>query len=244
MAMTSSEDSRRQFATTQWSMVTRRASVEPDDARTALVKLCLRFWYPVYAYLRRCGHSPAIADDIVRSFLQHLLAHFRDAGTVAARGQFRQYLLARLNEFLAGDWASVAPRDFAPELAQAPPDLEARNARDNAQAGSAEQAYQQSFALELLARAFARLRAEAVGTGRSEMYEALEPYLALDPVAGEYDALARRLRMRPLALVVALKRLRQRFRELIDTELADTVASAEELQAEQQALFAVLSGSE
>ena len=39
---------------------------------------------------------------------------------------------------------------------------------------------------------------------------------------------------------VALRRLRQRFRELIDTELADTVASADELLAEQHALFAVL----
>jgi hypothetical protein len=39
---------------------------------------------------------------------------------------------------------------------------------------------------------------------------------------------------------MALKRLRQRFRELVRDELADTVASADELAAERQALFAAL----
>jgi hypothetical protein len=73
------------------------------------------------------------------------------------------------------------------------------------------------------------------------MYEALECYIAEEPPAGQYEELAQHLRARPLALVVALKRLRQRFRELIDLELADTVSSAEEMLAEQEALYDVLS---
>ncbi len=56
----------------------------------------------------------------------------------------------------------------------------------------------------------------------------------------EYEALAQRLNSRPLALVVALKRLRQRFRELVGEELVDTVTSAEELATEQSALHSVL----
>jgi RNA polymerase sigma-70 factor (ECF subfamily) len=72
------------------------------------------------------------------------------------------------------------------------------------------------------------------------MCEALEPFLARDPLPGQYDELGRKLGVRPLALVLALKRLRQRFRELVREELADTVASAEELAAEQEALLAVL----
>jgi hypothetical protein len=39
---------------------------------------------------------------------------------------------------------------------------------------------------------------------------------------------------------MALKRLRQRFRELVREELADTVTSADELAAEQQTLLAAL----
>ena len=72
------------------------------------------------------------------------------------------------------------------------------------------------------------------------MFEALEPFLGNDPQAGVYEAIARQLTIRPLALVVALKRLRQRFRELVGEELADTVTSPDDLAAEQQALHAIL----
>jgi hypothetical protein len=126
------------------------------------------------------------------------------------------------------------------EFAESPLDLEQRNREDNVGVSSPEQAYQRSFALEILARALKRLREEARQTGHLAMYEALEPYLAVDPAPGQYAEIAERLGSRPLALVVASKRLRQRFRELIGDELADTVSSAEELIAEQQALHALL----
>ena len=231
--------SRQRFATTHWSMVMQPATPRAADARDALIQLCLRFWYPIYAYVRQCGHSPSVANDITHGFLQHLFGHFRERGTAQAQGRFREYLLARLHDFLSSDWRSAAAEPIA-ELADPPPDLELRNQRDNAGARSPEHAYQQSFALELLARALARLREEARETGRMDMFEALEPFLALEPSGAEATDLAQRLGTRPLAVVVAMKRLRQRFRELIDLELADTVASAEELLAEQQALYAVL----
>lgn len=235
----SNETSRQRFATTHWSMVMQPTAPRATDARDALIQLCLRFWYPIYAYVRQCGHSPAVANDITHGFLQHLFRHFREQGMAQAQGRFRQYLLARLHEFLSSDWRSAVAEPVA-ELGDSPQDLEERNVRDNATARSPEHAYQQSFALELLARALARLREEARETGRLDMFEALEPFLAQDPSSAETTDLARRLQTRPLAVVVAMKRLRQRFRELIDLELADTVVSADELLAEQQALYVVL----
>jgi hypothetical protein len=59
-------------------------------------------------------------------------------------------------------------------------------------------------------------------------------------VPGEYDLIARELGTRALALVLALKRLRQRFQELAAEELADTVGSEDDLAAEQDALLRVL----
>ena len=232
--------SRQSFGHTQWSLAMRNDVPQGADAHEALVKLCLRYWYPVYAYLRRFGHGPANAQEITRSFLQHLFRHFRDNGKTLAQGRFRQYLLARLREFLVSDSQVRSGGKAIAELIEAPPDLESRNQRDNAGARSPDQAYQQSFALELLARASGRLRAEASQTGRLDMYDALEPFLAIDPSPAENEELARRLGTRSVTIAVAIRRLRQRFREMIDTELADTVASADELQAEQQALHAVL----
>ena len=248
--MSVSSHSHKHFSTTRWSVVMQLAAASSSDAQGALTELTQRYWYPVYAYVRRCGHVPAMAQDITSSFLHHLLQHFRagnmheggrhDGSRLAAQGHFRRYLLERLNTFLAGDWRETVAAEDATELGLPPSDLEQRYLRDNASANSPEQAYQRSFALEVLGRAFKRLRKEARQTGHLAMYEALEPFLGNDPQAGVYEALARQLNSRPLALVVALKRLRQRFRELVGEELADTVTSADDLAAEQQALHAIL----
>jgi hypothetical protein len=232
--------SRQNFERTQWSLAMRTDAPPAVDAREALVKLCLRYWYPIYAYLRRFGHGPASAQEITRNFLQHLFRHFRDNSMALAQGRFRQYLLTQLRAFLVNDRQESPTGEVVAELIEPPPDIELRNQRDNAGAQSPEQAYQQSFALELLARAFARLREEASQTGRLDMYDALEAFLAFDPSPAENEELSKRLGTRSITIAVALRRLRQRFREVIDTELADTVASADELQAEQQALYAVL----
>jgi RNA polymerase sigma-70 factor (ECF subfamily) len=217
------------------------ASAESGDAPHALAELAQRYWYPVYAYVRRCGHAPEIAQDIARCFLGGLMQQFGDGVTRHPQGHFRRYLLDQLNAFLGGDWRDDVDNDSTVELT-APVDLETRNERDNAGASSPEQAYERSFALEVVARALRRLHSEARQTGHLAMYRALEPHLANDPAAGEYEAIAAQLQTRPLALIVALKRLRQRFRELVGQELADTVTSAEDLSAEQATLHAVLSG--
>jgi DNA-directed RNA polymerase specialized sigma24 family protein len=236
MSMASSHD---RFATTRWSVVMQSASADSADASHALTELAQRYWYPVYAYVRRCGHAPAVAQDITRSFLGGLMRQFSDGQTRHPQGYFRRYLLDQLNAFLGGDWREVVDNGATSELT-APVDLEARNARDNTGVMSPEHAYQRSFALEVIVRAFRRLHSEARQTGHLAMYQALEPHLVHDPVAGEYNAIAEQLQMRPLALIVALKRLRQRFRELVAQELADTVTSAEELAIEQVALHEVL----
>ncbi|HEX7915882.1 hypothetical protein [Rudaea sp.] len=229
------------FATTRWSVVMHTAATASVDARTALAELAQRYWYPVYAYARCCGHTPAIAEDITRSFLDHLMRDFRDGNASAERGQFRRYLRERLDAFLGGDWREIV--DIHGDGGPVPPaDLEERYLQDLPDAGSTTpaEAYERSFALEVIARALRRLRSEAQRTGHSAMYAALEPFLAREPASGQLDATAQSLTSRPLALVVALKRLRQRLRELVGEELADTVSSRDELLAEQTALHAIL----
>ena len=236
-----SSRSNDRFATTRWSVVMHKAASTDTEGRSALAELVQRYWYPVYAYVRRCGHAPAIASDITGCFLKHLTQSFHVDHAGAPRGDFRRYLLNRLHAFLGSDWKETIADDLAIELG-APADLEQRYEHDSAGAASPEEAYQGGFALEVISRALKRLRSEANRAGHMAMYEALQPHLAHDPGPGEYEAIAKQLNSRPLALVVALKRLRQRFRELVGEELADTVTSMEELAAEQDALHAVLVG--
>lgn len=105
-----------------------------------------------------------------------------------------------------------------------------------------ERLLRRSFALEVLGHAHQQLRREAVQTGRLPMFEALERYLGSEPKPGELDALSQEIGAGPLSLVVAVRRLRQRFRELVDRELCETLASPTELEAERQALWQALGG--
>lgn len=236
--ISSSHHKTERFATTRWSLVRQPDAPGGVGARNALAELALRYWYPVYVYVRHCGHAPAAAQDVTQAFLQHLIRRSLEDAT-PLRGQFRAYLLSRLNIFLAGKWHELTESDTF-SLGPVPADLEERTQREHAGTESPEQAFQSSYALEVLALGFKHLRAEARQTGHLDMYEALEPFLARDPLPGQYSELAQRLDLRPLALVVALKRLRQRFRELIAAELVDTVAAADEMNSEQRALFAAL----
>lgn len=237
--MTATQRSHDRFAATRWSTVM-RPGAQSSDAQGALTELAQRYWYPVYAYVRCSGNDPDSAREIARGFLLHLPGLARAGEPSPAHGHFRRYLLARLDDFLAADWREEIHDEPSAALQMPPSDLEARYQCDNAHVTSPEQAYQRAFAIEVIARAFGRLRNEARSTGHLDMYEALQPHLGNDPPSGFYEQLARKLQTRPLVLIVALKRLRQRFRELVGEELGDTVASAQDLTAELEALHAVL----
>ena len=226
------------FTRTRWSMVQRLHAPSAAAARNALAELAVRYWYPVYAYVRHCGHAPEIAQDITRAFFQQVAREARDERTPPS-GRFREWLLQRLNRFLAGDWRELAD-EAVPDMVPPLEDIERRNREDQVAAGSPEQAFQRSFALEVLARAYKTLQVEARQTGHVDMYDALEPYLSRDPLPGQYEEIGQRLQLRPLVLVLALKRLRQRFRELVQEELSDTVSSEDELDSEEKVLLAAL----
>lgn len=226
------------FSQTRWSIVRRLQGASATDAQQAAAHLAVRYWYPVYAYVRRCGHGQEIAQDITQAFLHQASVELRE-GRTTPDGRFRHWLLERLTVFLASDWAELTGGDSlagAPSVAE----LEARNRAEHEPGESAETAFQRGFALEVLSRGLKRLRDEANQTGRLDMCEALEPFLVRDPLPGQYDEVSRKLGTRPLALVVALRRLRQRYRELVQEELADVVSSPEELEVEQRMLIQAL----
>ena len=229
------------FATTHWSLV---ANANDDDealARASLGALCLRYWYPVYSYLRRSGHAPEAAHALARDFFRWLVRAEGVRASASHYGRFRLFLLAELHRFLAAGSAHDDADDPVP-----PPGLDRIEARHKAEPlgiEAPECALRRGFAVEILAAAHARLRREATQAGRSDMYEALERFLGAEPHPGDFDAIAKSLGMRPLSISLAVKRLRQRFRELVDRELRETLATPGDLEEERQALLQVLGDS-
>lgn len=239
MTIAASSEANDGFSGTCWSLVLNHGEGSAGGG-DALGELCRRYGYPVYAYLRHAGQPAQVAEDIARTFLSHLVAHPPAELAQARQQRFRDFLLQRLRDFLDTDWRELPDGEalaWAPGLEE----LEARERRDNPPGTAPVEAFQRSFAAEVMARALARLGEEARGSGHRAMYDALLPYLTREPSPAEYSTLAGRLGQRPLALIVALKRLRQRFRELVGRELSDTVGSAADLADEQKTLHGLFS---
>ncbi len=55
------------FVTTHWSVVVAAGRNDTARARDALARLCQTYWHPLYAYVRRLGHSPPDAQDLRRN---------------------------------------------------------------------------------------------------------------------------------------------------------------------------------
>lgn len=225
------------FAETRWSLVAAAA-----EARRPLAELCMHYWFPVFAYARRMGHPPESAQNITRCFFQSLVGERLAALRSDPPRRFREWLQAELSRFLADVWPDRAAQAVEGEPHPPLPSeaLERRFAAEANVAASAEQGFSRSFALELLGRAAQRLRGEAREAGREAMFARLAPFLTAEPTAPDYAAISTELGVATLPLVVALKRLRQRYRELVDDELAQTVQSHEDLPAERAALHAAL----
>src|SRR5947207_1630173 len=61
------------FALTRWSIVMAAGRGDSTHAREALEKLCTAYWPPIYAFVRRQGHSHHEAQDLTQEFFARLL---------------------------------------------------------------------------------------------------------------------------------------------------------------------------
>src|SRR5215475_12989822 len=85
---------RADFTTTHWSVVLAAAHGSSISSQAALEKLCCTYWYPLYVYARRQGHSPEDAQDLTQDFFARLLKHQYLELADPQRGRFRTFLLS------------------------------------------------------------------------------------------------------------------------------------------------------
>jgi RNA polymerase sigma factor (sigma-70 family) len=243
----SSEAPARQavFATTHWSVVLAAARSDTTRAQAALARLCQTYWYPLYAYVRRRGYEAHDAQDLTQEFFARLLEHKWLAQADRERGRFRTFLLTAMSHFLANEWdkARAQKRGGAVQIVPLQLDsAETRYGQEPADPLTPEQCYDRRWALALLDEVLKELRQEHLAAGSLELFDTLKPCLVGDRQAQPYAALGASLGMTEGAVKVAVHRLRQRYRQLLRDEIAQTVASPEEVTEEMRHLFTVLAG--
>lgn len=233
--------SAREFHTTRWSVVL-AAGGDASRAQPALTTLCRAYWYPLYAFVRRQGVAPHDAQDLTQEFFARLLEKEWLASVQRERGRFRSWLLAAMKHFLANEWDKSRAKKRGGGIAFVSIDemsAESRYAHEPADTTTAETLYDRRWALTLLDRVLARLREEFVAAGKLAHFEALKGALTGDRTP--YSEIATALGTTEGAVKVAVHRLRERYRDIIRAEIAETVSTPAEVEDEMRHLLAALS---
>jgi RNA polymerase sigma-70 factor (ECF subfamily) len=233
------------FVTTRWSLVVSAGRNDTPHARNALEKLCRAYWFPIYAFVRRQGHNPHDAQDLTQEFFARLLEKNQIAGADPHRGRFRSFLLGALKHFLANEWHKARAQKRGGGQVPIPMDAAAAESKcgiDPADILTAEKIYERRWALTLLEQVLRRLRDEYTRAGKENLFEQLKSTLTEASRTVAYADIAARLGTTEGAVKVAVHRLRQRYREVLRAEIADTVASPGEVEDEIRNLFAALAG--
>lgn len=231
------------FFSTRWSLVVTAGDQADANARAALETLCTLYWPPLYAYIRRQGFEAATAEDLTQGFLVLLLERGDLARVSPERGRFRSFLLTAVKHFLINE----RERDQALKRGGGQrrwsldfPSTESRLSLQPAEDVTPESLFERQWALTLLDRVRQLLQNEYISTGRHSLYARLEGMLTGAGLEEKYSSVAVELGMSVGAVKVAAHRLRQRFGEILRQEIAQTVASPDEIDAEIRDLFDAL----
>lgn len=232
-----------EFYTTHWSVVLQAGLETSPDSRQALERLCKIYWYPLYAYVRRQGHSVEDAQDLTQDFFARLLERKYLQLADRNRGRFRTFLLTSLKHFLINEWNKVncdkrggGQKTLLLDEAAA----ESRFATEPVMEQPPDALYDRGWAAILLDRSLAALRAEFEQSGKGELFDRLKIYVWGGKSTLSYAAMSEQLDMTEGAVKVAVHRLRQRYGELLRNEVAQTVATAAEIDEELRYLASIV----
>lgn len=212
-------------------------------AADAMAELCRVYWYPLYAYVRRRGHDSHQSEDLTQEFFLRLLAKNGLADVDRGKGKFRAFLLAAMKHFLANQWdrSQAKKRGGGRRVIRLDAlDAEGRYRLEPSHDLTPDKLYERQWALTVLEQVLARLQAEFAAEGRQALFDGLKPFLTSGRGSAGYARVAAELGMTAGAVKVAVHRLRGRYRRLLREEIAQTVASPEEIDEEIRYLLSCL----
>src|SRR5262245_65384679 len=161
------------FATTHWSLVLAAGGTDSREVAPALRQLLERYWYPLYAFVRRKGHDSEEACDLTQEFLSRLLEKNLLRSADPGKGRFRTFLLTALSRFLVDEWRREGRQIRGGGRSILSLDLvgaEARYRLEPADTLTPERIYERRWAMTLLERALKRLGEECAAAGRGEFF--------------------------------------------------------------------------
>jgi RNA polymerase sigma factor (sigma-70 family) len=239
------------FATTRWTRVLASRGSSAESKR-ALRELCECYYVPVETFIRHVRRGADDATDLTHDFFARILAGHAFDNVDRHKGRFRSYLRGAVRHFLADihDKRQSMKRGSG----HVPLSLDAVPNAGNVQNHPAEAFsvadpngfppdafFDRAWAMHLLERALSVLSQEQKQAGNELQFELLRPSLTGNSPQFESCEIASRLGLSEGALKVIIHRLRKRFRQLVKSEIAETVDDPAEIDSEIDYLIEALS---
>jgi RNA polymerase sigma factor (sigma-70 family) len=234
------------FVTTHWSVVLAARDKHSPASAAALEALCRSYWYPLYAFVRRQGHSPHDAQDLTQGFFARVLAKDYLQAADKEKGRFRTFLRVALKRFLANEWDRARRIKRGGGHAHISFDTEAAEQRylsERSDTIPPDRLFERRWAMTLLNQALDRLQEEYERAGKLAEFQVLKPCLTADRGSIPYEQIAADLGLTMGNARVAVHRLRKRYRQAFRAEVAETVAAVEDIDEELRHIAQILAES-
>jgi len=235
------------FHTTHWTVVLSAAQSQESGATSALSELFRLYWYPLYIFARRCGHSPDDAQDLTQGFFLHLIEHNSLVWADPLKGKFRSFLLTSFKNYLCTEAERARCHKRGGHYEFVSLDLENAENRyrlEPADDLTAEKIFDARWALTLFGTAMTRLAEEYATQGRASVFETLKGFLKTNGACSpSYEDAAKALGVSLGAAKSLIHRLRRRCGSIVREEVARTVSNPDEIDEEIHALCTALIAS-
>ena len=227
-----------EFPATRWTLI--QSSREGDGARRAALDVLLStYWKPLYFYVRRKGLNIEAAKDAVQGFFAQLLEHDFLARPDPNKGKFRSYLRTALDHYLVNLHESQSAQKRGGDVRTLPLDFDVAERDFAASPQAPDAAYDREWALGVMERATNRLQREFQDGVRRGPFKVFAEYFKNDKPP-PYEQSAREHGMSAPQFKSFLHRTRERFREIVRSEVLQTVADASSADEEISELLRAL----
>ena len=231
----------RDFATTQWSVVVAAGNRQDSLSDRALEQLCRAYWTPLYAYVRRRVTDIHEAQDLTQAFFERLLEKDYLADATPERGRFSAFLITMFKHFLTNEWDRQKALKRGGGVRRLSLDFDLEKLAGGIEAVDSttpDQIYERQWTLTLLDRVMQRLQRELERAGRGAEFSRLKHFI-IGQSGESYARAAADIGLSEPAARMAASRMRQRYRGILREEIAQTVASSDDIDDEIQHMFSI-----
>jgi len=247
---TSENDADGRFHTTHWSVVYAVRTTDERRQREIIGDLAIRYWRPVYCYLRRKGYREAKAKDLTQGFFcdivlgRELIQH-----ADRTKGRFRTLLLTALERYIVSIHRKEGRRKRQPKRGIRQLDMDEFSKLKIPQTQmEPDEAFYYTWAADLIDLVLAELKDEYCSTEKTGHWEVfwlkiVAPIMNNEEAPSYADICSQygiENESRASNMVITVKR---RFRTILKRHLRDLVQSDSEVVDELREVFAILSQS-